>query len=211
MSISEPSCPAEEQASGNAAGNVNTTEGCSLPHQNVVVHKHYSGPGLTQCKNKTSASSFLFLCLSSSLQWQLLRTESAQHQCLYSCYRLNNQLNLYGYCSRRQYTAKAAVLFVVMYGEFICGYVCLYFKQKVVRFQINPWHDGVQRNLVTKFAKVLLRQENSSCCLFHLWHSQSTSIYFNQSINFIHLRSIIPGLIQHTVSLGLPWPIVLVI
>lgn len=40
-----------------------------MPHKNVAVHKHYSGPRLTQ--NKTSASSTrslsvsLLLCLSS--------------------------------------------------------------------------------------------------------------------------------------------------
>lgn len=64
VSISGLSCPTEEQASGNAARNVNMPPGCSSPHQNVVIRMHCSGPGLTQCKNKTSASSYLTRSLS---------------------------------------------------------------------------------------------------------------------------------------------------
>lgn len=115
MSISEPSCPAEEQASGNAAGKVNTTQGCSLPHKNVAVHKHYSGPRLTQNKNKCffhPLAHFLCLCCFVSLQWQWWK--SGWYQQCTSCSR-NNATNLHSCLNRRGVTA---MLSAVMYVTF---------------------------------------------------------------------------------------------
>lgn len=87
VSVSRLSCPTEGQASGNAAGNVNTTQGCSWLCPNCRASHAATRPrgrhsAKTRDSNCPSPSSSITRLRSRS-QCQLLRRESARHSCLH--------------------------------------------------------------------------------------------------------------------------------